>query len=256
MAAEHNSILAEKAFRLTAGAGKWRRFASRWLPVAAAVPLLGVVAAFGIAPNTSTETVMLQRVIEDVPLTFHQPDTEDVAQYWREERIQRGDTIGALLARLQIDDPEAANYLRTARNMRSLYQLVPGRTVRAVTTDRGAMVSLRYLNGDGTELLVQRRGGDFFAREQALTTESRLLMTSGEIETSLFAATDAAGLSDSVAIQLTEIFSSEVDFHRDLRAGDRFAIVFEGFFNNGELVRTAGKNGLSSRRTGNSSACV
>ena len=102
----------------------------------------------------------------------------------------------------------------------------------------GEMVNLRYLNGDGTELVVQRRGIDFFAREQALATEQRLLMSSGEIQTSLFAATDAAGLSDSVAVQLTDIFSSEVDFHRDLQAGDRFGVVFEGFFNNGELVRT------------------
>ena len=69
-------------------------------------------------------------------------------------------------------------------------------------------------------------------------TEQRLLMSSGEIQTSLFAATDAAGLSDSVAVQLADIFSSEVDFHRDLRPGDRFAVVFEAFYSNGEFVRT------------------
>jgi murein DD-endopeptidase MepM/ murein hydrolase activator NlpD len=63
-------------------------------------------------------------------------------------------------------------------------------------------------------------------------------MSSGEIQTSLFAAADAAGLSDGVAVQLADIFSSEVDFHRDLRPGDRFAVVFEAFYSNGEFVRT------------------
>ena len=72
----------------------------------------------------------------------------------REERIQRGDTIGSLLARLQIDDEEAATYLRIARHVRSLYQLVPGRTVRAVTSPDGRLLSMRYLNGDGLELVV------------------------------------------------------------------------------------------------------
>ncbi len=52
---------------------------------------------------------------------------------------------------------------------------------------------MRYLNGDGTELVVQKRGDDFFTREQPLATEQRLLMSSGEIQTSLFAATDAPG---------------------------------------------------------------
>jgi murein DD-endopeptidase MepM/ murein hydrolase activator NlpD len=234
---EKNAILAEKAAALTASTTRSRGISSRWLAAAAVVPLLGVVAAFGIAPSTYTDSVVLQRVLQDVPLVIPAVE-ESTAEYFREERIQRGDTLGSLLARLQIDDEQAAQYLRSARHVRSLYQLVPGRTVRAVTTDEGELVTLRYLNGDGTELLVQRRGGDFFAREQPLVTEQQYLMSSGEVHTSLFAATDAAGLSDSVAVQLADIFSSEVDFHRDLRPGDRFAVVFEAMYSNGEFVRT------------------
>ena len=198
-----------------------------------------MVAAFGIAPNTATETVVLHRVIQDIPLTVR-ADSEDEgsAQYWREERIQRGDTIGSLLARLQVTDPKATTYLRGARHVRSLYQLVPGRTVRAITTDDGELIKLRYLRGDGTELVVDKRGQDFFAHEQTLATERRLVVSSGEIQSSLFAATDAAGLSDGVAVQLADIFSSELDFHRDLRPGDRFSVVFEAFYNKGEFVRT------------------
>ncbi len=205
----------------------------------AVLPLLGVVAAFGIAPDTATETVVLHRVVQDVRLPFAvDAASEASTQYWREERIQRGDTIGSLLARLQVTDPEAIAYLRGARHVRSLYQLVPGRTVRAVTTDDGELVKLRYLQGDGTELIVQKRGEDFFAREQTLASERRLLMSSGEIQSSLFAATDAAGLSDGVAVQLADVFSSEVDFHRDLRPGDRFAVVLEALYSNGEFVRS------------------
>jgi len=234
-----NAILAENPPRLSPIAGQRGRISPQWLATLAVVPLLGMVAAFGIAPDTATETVVLHRVVEDIPLAVGtEAEAPPPEEFWREERIQRGDTIGSLLARLQVDDPKASAYLRAARHVRSLYQLVPGRTVRAVTTDKGELVSLRYLNGDGTELVVQKRGNDFFAREQALTTERRLLVSSGEIQTSLFAATDAAGLGDSVAVQLADVFSSEVDFHRDLRPGDRFAVVFEAFYSNGEFVRT------------------
>jgi murein DD-endopeptidase MepM/ murein hydrolase activator NlpD len=233
-----NAILAQKAPRLTPPALQRGRVSRQWLALTG-VPLLGVVAAFGIAPDTVTETVVLHRVVQDVPLALRlQPAPQTDSQYWREERIQRGDTIGSLLARLQVTDPEAITYLRGVRHVRSLHQLVPGRTVRAVTTEDGELVTLRYLNSDGIELVVQKRGRDFFADEQAPSTERRLLMSSGEIQTSLFAATDAAGLSDGVAVQLAEVFSSEVDFHRDLRPGDRFSLVFEAFYNNGELVRT------------------
>jgi murein DD-endopeptidase MepM/ murein hydrolase activator NlpD len=236
MTSEKNAILAQKAPHLTRSC---RHISPRWLAVVATLPLLGGLAAFGIAPSTSTDPVVLQRVLQDVPLVIPQPDENaPPAEYYREERIQRGDTLGSLLARLHIDDEHAASYLRSARHVRALYQLVPGRTVRAVTSEDGELVSMRYLNGDGTELVVQRRGNDFFARELPLVTEQRLLMSSGEVRTSLFSATDAAGLSDSVAVQLADIFSGEIDFHRDLRPGDRFAVVFEAFYSNGEFVRT------------------
>jgi murein DD-endopeptidase MepM/ murein hydrolase activator NlpD len=234
-----SAILAEKAFPLSSSRNQRGRISPQWLAAMAAVPLLGMVAAFGIAPDTTTETVVLHRVIEDIPMAaVPLAEARPREDFWREERIQRGDTIASLLARLQVDDPKASAYLRSARHVRSLYQLVPGRTVRAVTTEKGELLTLRYLNGDGTELVVQKRGEDFFAREEPLETEQRVLMSSGEIQTSLFAATDAAGLSDGVAVQLADIFSSEVDFHRDLRPGDRFAVVFEGFYSNGEFVRT------------------
>jgi murein DD-endopeptidase MepM/ murein hydrolase activator NlpD len=67
--------------------------------------------------------------------------------------------------------------------------------------------------------------------------ERRELMKSAEIRNSLFGATDAAGLPDSVATQIAEIFSTDIDFHRDLRKGDRFSVVYEVFYDRGEPVK-------------------
>ena len=55
--------------------------------LAAVLPFVGVVAAFGIAPNTITEKIELTRVIEEV--TLAQAPAAPVAEetYWREERI-------------------------------------------------------------------------------------------------------------------------------------------------------------------------
>ena len=238
MESEKNAILAEKALPLSVNNPRRGGFRLRSIAFLAAIPLLGVVTAFGIMPQTDVLSRTQQTVIEDISLPVTAAVAGNSTSFWRNERIQRGDTIGSLLSRLQMDDPEADVYMRSARHVRSLYQLVPGRTVRAVTDDQGKLLTLRYLNSDGLELVVERRGSDFFAREQPLNLEQRLLMSSGEVQTSLFAATDAAGLSDAVAIQLADIFSSEVDFHRGLRAGDRFAVVFEGFYSNGEFIRT------------------
>jgi murein DD-endopeptidase MepM/ murein hydrolase activator NlpD len=228
-----SAILSEKPYR-----PRHRRRRRRWLLALASIPSLGVVAAFGIAPDTSIERIERREVAQAVLLTVAdaiQPGDSDT--YWREEAILRGDTVASLLARLQVDDPEALAYLHSTRSARPLYQLVPGRSLRAVTTGEGRLLSLRYAKGDSTELVVRREGEGFLTAEEQIATESQQVIAAGMIETSLFAATDRAGLSDAVAVQLADIFSSEIDFHRDLQPGDRFSVVYEALFAGGEFLR-------------------
>jgi len=63
-------------------------------------------------------------------------------------------------------------------------------------------------------------------------------MASGVITSNLFAATDDARIPDSVANQLADIFSGDIDFHRTLRKGDRFSVVYETLEGDGEPLRT------------------
>ena len=198
-----------------------------------------MVAAFGIAPDTSTDDVKLEEVVQQLQLSVStsEPALEH-DRYWREERIQRGDTIGSLMARLDIEDAQANAFLLSSSAARSMQRLLPGRSVRAVTTGDGKLVSLRFTNADGSEFLLRRDTAGFVIDPGQLDTTAQIVMASGEVRTSLFAATDAAGLSDTVATQLADIFSSEVDFHRDLRPGDRFSVVYEALLRDGEYVRS------------------
>jgi len=204
--------------------------------LAAILPFVGVVAAFGIAPDTVTEKVYVSPVVEAIALTPVATTSTPDDTYWREERIQRGDTFGSLLARLRIEDADAVRFLRTSSEAKGLRQLVPGRVVRAHTGDDGRLLELRY--STGIMVLAAKAVGDGFRiSEEVAPLERRIVMKSAEIKSSLFAATDAARLNDSVAGQLADIFSTDIDFHKDLRRGDRFTVVYETFFDAGEPVR-------------------
>lgn len=226
-------ILAQKLFDLV------RKFPIRHRIAAAliALPCFGVVAAFGIAPDTIVETVPVNNIVEELNLPALTPAADSSSTFTREERIQRGDTVASLLARLQIDDPEALQLLRNNKQAKALYQLVPGKTVRATTTADGGLVNLRYLNG-GNLLAIDRNGAGYTIKEEPARLEQRVLMISAQIRNSLFGATDAAGLPDPVATQIADIFSTDIDFHRDLRKGDRFSVVYEMFYHHGEPVKT------------------
>jgi len=221
-------ILAEKVLN----SGRRRAWA-----LLAAVPLFGVAAAFGIAPDTETRPLELRTVIESIQIPVAQA-LDDGTFFVREERVARGDTVSAVLSRLDIRDPGAIEFIRNDRGMRPLHQLAPGRAVRAKTDSDGDLHWLEYTTGQGTVLRLERgEGSRFTASEQALELERRIEMKSGEIRSSLFAATDAANLPDAIATQMAEMFSSDIDFHRDLRRGDTFTVVYEAFYHHGERVR-------------------
>lgn len=210
----------------------------RWLVLLSSLPLFGIVAAFGIAPQTQVDPVAVHTVIENLALpSLADEDGSPPTEFWREERVHRGDTIGSVLARLGVDDPQAVNFLLSSQNVKAFRQLLPGNSVFARTTEDGELIALRYLSAGGNELVVERRGDGFDATERSPQLEQRVLMKSGEIESSLFAATDAAGLPDSIALQLAEIFASDIDFHRDLRKGDRFTVVYEMGYDHGQPVK-------------------
>ena len=223
-------IVIETVLRLTRNSGV-RRAA-----LAAILPFVGVVAAFGIAPDTVTENVLATPVVEIVTLAPVSAPTADET-YWREERIQRGDTFASLLSRLRIEDADAVRFLRVSAEAKGLRQLLPGRVVRAHTGEDGRLIELRYSTGL-TVLTAKADGDGYRVAEEFAPLERRLIMRSAEIKSSLFAATDAARLNDSVAGQIADIFSTDIDFHKDLRRGDRFTVVYEMFYDAGEPVRS------------------
>jgi murein DD-endopeptidase MepM/ murein hydrolase activator NlpD len=228
----HFKIVTQKLTQLILAA-RFRRWA-----LVLVLPFVGVVTAFGIAPETITERVEQRRVIESLPLSpVVTPASENAQTFWREERIQRGETQATLLARLGIEDATAVSYLRSTRDAPSLFQLVPGRAVSAETDADGQLVTLRYLNGN-TLLTVTRDGESFSAAEQAAELETRVISAAGEIRSSLFAATDRLNVPDAVAMQMVDVFSTDIDFHKDLRKNDRFSLVYEMHYDRGEPVRS------------------
>ncbi len=218
---------------------------------AVGVVLLGTgVTAFGIAPLApDAADLPVRQVIEalDTPALIQSNaiGTEAVPALvlFRSETTRRDDTAQSLLQRLGVNDTQAQAFLRTNPIARQLINGRAGRLVSVETSDRQALLRLtaRWLAGDEgsfTRLVVEQTPAGFVSRlEQAPLTASPRL-ASGVIRSSLFAATDEAGIPDPVAIQLAEMFASNIDFRRDLRQGDRFSVVYESLEADGESLRT------------------
>ena len=216
-----------------------RKLKLRWFVALSSLPLLGVVTAFGIMPQTEIATAPVKTVVEEITLPQVTPVASSAAIFWRNERVQRGDTVDELLRRMNVEDAAASEYLRKNHAAESFRQLAAGKTVQAETGADGSLQGLRYLNNSGSQTIIEKNTGSMVGFKTIVLPpqlEQRLIMHTGVIKTTLFDATDAAGLPDATASQLAEIFGGDIDFHRDLRKGDKFSVTHEVTYSNGEPV--------------------
>lgn len=240
----HHLLTARTAF-LSFSRQTIQQHPKRIIATLAALMLGGGGGAFAVAsfaPDPSDLT--LREVMESVqPLTITAEALIPAPlTLFRSELTRTSDTADTLLKRLGVDDAAAAAFLRTDATARLLLGR-NGRNVTAEASDHHALLKLSArwsteADGNFKRLIVEKTPQGFQSRIEtaALSTSTRL--ASGTIQSSLFAATDEAKIPDAVATQIAEIFSGDIDFHRALRRGDRFSVVYETLEGDGEPLRT------------------
>jgi len=214
----------------------WPRL--RRVMLAAALGLFATAAAIGMVQPREEPVPPQRQVHADVFITPEDVVADAAAEppYIVETRIQSGDTVAAVLARLEVSAPGLIAFLTVDASARSIYRLYPGRSVQAASTADGKFLWLRYLHTPGSEengdivtrlLHVESTDGGFRAEERRFDTERQVRAAVGTIRSSLFGATDALGIPDAITLQMADILSSKMDFLRDLREGDTFRVVYE-----------------------------
>jgi len=215
--------------------------------VIAALLLSGGGGAFAVASFAPDAAQLpVREVLEPVqalPIIVPADLDLQALKLFRSEVTRSSDTADTLLKRLGVDDAAAAAFLRSDATARQVLIGRGGRNVTVETSERNNLLKLSArwnsdTDGKFNRLVLEKTAQGFVSRVEsvALTATSRL--ASGTIQSSLFAATDEARIPDNIATQMAEIFAGDIDFHRALRKGDRFSVVYETLEGDGEPLRT------------------
>ncbi len=214
----------------------------------AAVLLAGGGGAFAIAhlgPDIADQPVVTVAVPVEIADLHAQAELLDLVNLnlTRTDSTRTSDTPESLLRRLGLVDPQAADYLRkNPLTKQALKQ--SGRSVMAEADAQQHLrqLSVRWLNNETDtffqRLIVKRTPQGLQAVLETSPMNTSIRMTGGTVASSLYDAADEARLPDAVIGQLTQIFSNQIDFHRTLRKGARFSVVYEVLEADGEPLRT------------------
>lgn len=252
------TVFQHRLQQIQAGLQRAEAFAARHprALTASVVSLLScfAVTAFGIAPLAPDAAELPKRtVVQPLDTPSIEAQLDELAAHsiglTRAEATRSSDTPDSLLRRAGAFDPAAAAFLRADPAARRIFQGRAGKMVH-LTADASGRVQkivvrfpaekVEQQGSHFTRLTISRDAardaGRFTARTETAPLQAQVALGSGSIRTSLFAATDDANIPDAIASQMADMFSGDIDFHRELRKGDRFSIVYETLTADGEPI--------------------
>lgn len=170
-----------------------------------------------------------------------QASLEQAEPDWRTVTVDRGDNMARIFKRLGLSPRQLHEIMQLGAVTQSLTDLRPGQELLFDIDDEGDKAILQALQYDPDTLhqLTVQRTEDGFAAELAkaeLTTKVRA--ASATIDSSLYLAGKKAGLSDKVIMQLITLYGWDIDFVQDIRRGDRFSVIFQETYRDGNKVQS------------------
>jgi murein DD-endopeptidase MepM/ murein hydrolase activator NlpD len=219
-----------------------------WFASGLLIPLIGGIIAYAMtmreAPVTVTAPPQLQdimRLASPPPLPVEglpaiPPPLGDTVEFV----VRRNDTLDRIFRQLKLSLTDLASIRDLPGIEEKLDQIRPGDTI-TVIHDEGIVQSLSRRISETEVLSVKRvaqEGREGFAAEVVATpVEIRRSEAHGTIDSSLFVAARAAGVSPEIILRLAnDIFGWEIDFALDIQPGDRFSVIYEQKYRDGQYI--------------------
>jgi murein DD-endopeptidase MepM/ murein hydrolase activator NlpD len=155
---------------------------------------------------------------------------------WHTITIKSGDNLADIFSREGIPPQQLQKILDLGGAAHNLTKIFPGQTLRLLADNESGLIKLEYQIDKLNLLEVRRTGDDFDISTTYNTPDRNITNSSGVIDSSLFLAAQKAGLSDNMTMELASIFGWDIDFALDIRKGDRFVVLYDEMYLEGEKV--------------------
>ena len=222
--------------------GRWTR--RHWLHASLFATIGALVAA--IVPGFSTAMQspgQAQRMTLSLPLPQLGVRHSITADHWQSVSLKPGQTLSGVFAELGIPQRQLYDVMQHPKIQPMLRRMRPGTEVSFNLPADGSVRAMRIDMGkygiDGEPVELEFDGNAVRERAIAHEVTTRTVVLSGKVGTSLFKSARAVGLGSKQLKQLTdEMFKYDIDFDSDLDENDRFSVVVDQTWKDGQLVNT------------------
>lgn len=223
-----------------ASAFRWAR--ERWALAGGALllallALVGIplwASSFGHGAPGPVARVTVPLALPPAPVEAAQP----VVASWKTVEVQPGETLSEIFQAQGLSASDLASVMASGKETGALKSLHPGDELGFQIGAKGQFEGFRYQPDSATLVTLTAAKSGLHTAVTTLPVERRMHFAHGVVNGSLFAAGEKAGLSEVMVLKLADVFKYDIDFVKDLKAGDQFTVVYDDIYRNGSYTRS------------------
>jgi len=159
------------------------------------------------------------------------------SEHWVEHEIRPGDSMAKIFNEFGLEPSVLVDVLDCDQAAKDLAKIRPGQMLRVRLDGNGTLMELVHERSSIAKLRISVTDDGYAAELEEKPLEQRVSSASAVVQSSLFMDGQNAGLSDKVIMAVAELFNWDIDFVRELRKGDRFSVIYESDYVDGEKYR-------------------
>lgn len=156
---------------------------------------------------------------------------------WDAVTVHSGQSLDTIFRQQGFSAKTLLEIMALNKETRQLKKIRPGDLFEFQQHQDGSLKRMRYGIDEAHYLIIDHDGQQAIAHTETRAIVTHIEEAKGIISSSLFLAGQQAGLSDGMVMKLANLFGWDIDFVLDIRAGDRFFLVYEKVYRDGNFLR-------------------
>lgn len=184
-------------------------------------------------PPVITEAPKLQPLKEPVHAKTIKP--APVKNEWITIRTRERDTLAAVFSRTGLGISTLQKILKGNPHANLLTKLKPNQEIQYQLKANGLEKMVTSIN-NLHYFVITREGNGYKTSLNARKMDSQNRLISGSVTGSLYLTSKKYNIPYKIIRQMTDIFAWDINFSKDIKAGDKFSIIFKDYLVDGKLV--------------------
>jgi murein DD-endopeptidase MepM/ murein hydrolase activator NlpD len=156
---------------------------------------------------------------------------------WTIIHTQSGDTLASIFKRAGLNAQTLQAVLHDNHYAKTLTAIKPDQDIQMLIRDN-TLEKLLFPISTLQFLVVTHTGKDYSSKIKSRKMDMQTDYLTANVQGSLYGTAKRLHIPYKLVRQMTDIFNWEIDFIKDIRAGDQFTILYEAYYIDDKMVNT------------------